>query len=56
MSNATATAVPPTTTAASASRSLFARKKSAKTSYFGAKELIHLFRGLASMLKAQINT
>jgi len=31
-------------------------KKAPKTSYFNKKELVHMFRGLGSMLKAQINT
>jgi len=31
-------------------------KKGVRKNYFKKKELIHLFRGLASMLKAQINT
>ncbi len=33
-----------------------APKKGVRKNYFKKKELIHLFRGLASMLKAQINT
>ena len=39
-----------------ASRSAVSAKKERKVQRFKKKDLIHLFRGLSSMLKAQINT
>ena len=55
MNNASATTTPATLSQASAQDASAAGKK-AKIQRFKKKDLIHLFRGLASMLKAQINT
>ncbi|MFP6884653.1 MAG: type II secretion system F family protein [Roseibacillus sp.] len=55
MSNGSATTTPVSLSHASAQHAAASRKK-VKIQRFKKKDLIHLFRGLASMLKAQINT
>ena len=56
--NNSATTTPPTLAApvARVTPRPGAVKKSTKKSHFKKKELVHMFRGLSSMLKAQINT
>lgn len=54
MSNAATTSPAPLSARAAAPKA--ATKKASRKQFFKKKELIHLFRGLASMLKAQINT
>lgn len=56
MSNGAATTTPPPISRSSTAAKAADAKKSGKKHYFKKKELIHMFRGLASMLKAQINT
>ena len=55
MSNGSSTTTPVSLSHASAQHAAASRKK-VKIQRFKKKDLIHLFRGLASMLKAQINT
>ena len=55
MSNGSATTTPVSLSHASAQHAAVTRKK-VKIQRFKKKDLIHLFRGLSSMLKAQINT
>lgn len=55
MSNSAATTTSALSKADTSARSKRG-SKAAKKHYFKKKELIHMFRGLASMLKAQINT
>ncbi len=55
MSNGSSTTTPVSLSHASAQHAAVTRKK-VKIQRFKKKDLIHLFRGLASMLKAQINT
>ena len=55
MSNGSTTTTPVSLSHASAQHAAVTRKK-VKIQRFKKKDLIHLFRGLASMLKAQINT
>lgn len=56
MSNGAATTTTPALSGRVSAAKPAAAKKGAKKQYFKKKELIHMFRGLASMLKAQINT
>lgn len=56
MSDTTATPAMTSTPARVSRRSSAAKTKKSKVKYFKKKELIHMFRGLASMLRAQINT
>jgi type II secretory pathway component PulF len=56
MSNGAATTTPPSITKASNPSKPLAKKRLPRKHYFKKKELIHMFRGMASMLKAQINT
>lgn len=55
MSNGAATTTPPPISTAVPTKRA-AAKGGTNKNYFKKKELIHMFRGLASMLKAQINT
>ncbi|MFM1558310.1 MAG: type II secretion system F family protein [Roseibacillus sp.] len=56
MSNGAATTTPTPVSARATAAKPAVAKKGSKKQNFKKKELIHMFRGLASMLKAQINT
>ena len=56
MNNSAATTTPPPLAAPAARVAPRVTKKSAKKNHFNKKELVHMFRGLSSMLRAQINT